>query len=113
MPRNNNQRPHFDLEMMHHFFSATKHLFTSHSLLVKDKHISTINITQMKTIHPFYCIGSSGIIITALLHIALALVLAVATSHAVFMALYPSFFAFMTIGIGFTIKEQRVAATKD
>lgn len=65
----------------------------------------------MKTFHPFYYIGSIGIIISALLHILLALVLSITTSHAAFFTLYPSFFAFMTIGVGLTIKKQRKALT--
>lgn len=65
----------------------------------------------MKTFHPFYYIGSIGIIISALLHILLALVLSITTSHAAFFTFYPSFFAFMTIGVGLTIKKQRKALT--
>lgn len=65
----------------------------------------------MKTFHPFYYIGSIGIIISALLHILLALVLSIATSHAAFLALYPAFLAFMAIGMGLTIKKQREALT--
>lgn len=66
----------------------------------------------MKTFHPFYFIGSIGIIITALLHIAFALVLSIVSNHSVYFAMYPTFIAIMVLGIGLTIKKQKEAHIK-
>ncbi|MDD2490404.1 MAG: hypothetical protein PHY26_04060 [Bacilli bacterium] len=65
----------------------------------------------MKKFHPFFTIGTFGIIITAILHIVLALGLSVVTNHTAFFVIYPSFIAFMIIGIALTMKNQKEAKT--
>ena len=61
----------------------------------------------MKRFHPFYVIGTFGIIITSLLHILLALGLSVVSNHSVFFTIYPMFLAFMALGVALTIKQQK------
>ena len=61
----------------------------------------------MRKFHPFFIIGSFGIIVTALVHMFLALGLSVVSSHSIFFALYPTFLAFLTIGVGLTYKKQK------
>lgn len=52
----------------------------------------------MKNFSPFFIIGSIGMIITAVLHIVLAMILSQPSVHSTFFALYPLFMAFMIIG---------------
>ena len=61
----------------------------------------------MKKFHPFFIIGTFGTIITAMMHIFLALGLSVASSHSMFLAIYPTFIAFLAIGLGLTIKTKK------
>lgn len=61
----------------------------------------------MKKFHPFYLIGSIGIIVVSLLHIFLALGLSVSSVHTLFFVLYPVFIAFLIIGLAFTLKNQK------
>lgn len=51
----------------------------------------------MKNLNPFFTIGTVGMIVISLLHIALALVLNLSV-HTVFFTLYPVFLAFLVIG---------------
>lgn len=51
----------------------------------------------MKNLNPFFTIGTVGMIVTAILHIAFALVLNLPI-HTVFITLYPVFAVFMAIG---------------
>ena len=51
----------------------------------------------MKNLNPFFTIGTVGMIVTAILHIAFALVLNLPV-HTVFITLYPVFVAFMAVG---------------
>lgn len=55
---------------------------------------------SMNKLPPFFVIGSVGLVITALLHIGLALVLGLPGVHGVFIALYPFFLAFLALGFG-------------
>lgn len=61
----------------------------------------------MKKIHPFYFIGTLGIIISAFLHIFLALGLSIASVHTSFFILYAMFSSFLIIGMGLTLQKQK------
>lgn len=61
----------------------------------------------MKKFHPFFIIGTVGMIVTSFLHMFLALGLSITSAHSVFLAIYPSFIAFMVIGIALTLKKQK------
>lgn len=63
----------------------------------------------MKKFHPFFIIGTVGMIITAVLHIFLALGLALTNVHNMFFVLYPSFLSFLILGVSVTIKNQKEA----
>lgn len=60
----------------------------------------------MKNLNPFFVIGSLGMILTAVLHMVFALILAMPFVHNTFWVLYPSFFAFLAIGFGQMLKAQ-------
>ena len=59
----------------------------------------------MKKFHPFFTIGTVGMIVTALLHIFLALGLSVTTANTSFFVIYPMFLAMLFIGFGLTLKQ--------
>ena len=63
----------------------------------------------MKNIHPFFVIGTVGMIVTSLLHMFLALGLSVSSAHSAFFVIYPTFAAFLAIGLGLTLKSQKEA----
>jgi hypothetical protein len=52
----------------------------------------------MKTLNPFFVIGTVGMVVTAVLHIFMTLLINTPALHRVFMLLYPVFAAFLTIG---------------
>ena len=54
----------------------------------------------MSKLPPFFVIGSVGLVLTALLHIFMALVLALQNVHTGFLGLYLFFIALMGIGSG-------------
>lgn len=60
----------------------------------------------MKNLNPFFVIGSVGMIMTAVLHMVFALILAMPAVHNTFWVLYPTFIAFMAIGFGQMMKAQ-------
>ncbi len=62
----------------------------------------------MRKFHPFFFIGTIGVIVIAILHMFFALGLSL-TNHSVFFALYPTFTSFLIIGVGLTMKQQKVA----
>lgn len=64
----------------------------------------------MKKFHPFFAIGTVGMIVTASLHIFLALVLSMTEIHSVFFSLYPVFLMFLILGVALTIKNQKAVA---
>ena len=66
----------------------------------------------MKAFHPFFTIGTVGMAVTALLHMFFALGLSVVSSHSTFFAIYPTFMAFLVIGMGLTLKKQKEAAAR-
>ncbi|SFS54903.1 hypothetical protein [Sphingobacterium wenxiniae] len=61
----------------------------------------------MKKFHPFFTIGTVGMIVTACLHMFLALSLSLISTHAVFFTLYPAFLTFMILGVVLTVKKQK------
>jgi len=52
----------------------------------------------MRSLPPFYAIGTVGMVVTAGLHMFMALVLVGPSVHSGFMPLYPVFLAFLVIG---------------
>lgn len=65
----------------------------------------------MKKFHPFFIIGTVGMIVTATLHIFLALGLSISSAHSAFYVIYPTFIAFLAIGFGLTLKKQKETKT--
>ena len=61
----------------------------------------------MKKFNPLFTIGTVGLIVISLLHIAIALVFDAPSVHVVFFAVYATFAAFMAIGTIQTIKNQK------
>lgn len=61
----------------------------------------------MKKFHPFFTIGTVGIIVTACLHMFLALGLSLISIHSVFFILYPVFLTFLILGVILTVKKQK------
>lgn len=61
----------------------------------------------MKKFHPFFTIGTVGMIVTACLHMFLALGLSLTSIHAVFFTLYPVFLTFLILGVVLTVKKQK------
>jgi len=61
----------------------------------------------MKKFHPFFTIGTVGMIVTSALHIFLALGLSLSSAHSTFFIIYPTFLAFLAIGFGLTLLNQR------
>ncbi|TXE07335.1 hypothetical protein ES711_11230 [Gelidibacter salicanalis] len=59
----------------------------------------------MKKFHPFYSIGTLGIVVIACLHMFLALGLALRSIHSTFYALYAVFLTFLILGVIFTVKN--------
>jgi len=62
----------------------------------------------MKKFHPFFFIGSIGMMVTSVLHIFIALVVEIPKVHTVFFVLYPMFLSFMMMGFGMTLRLQKV-----
>jgi len=61
----------------------------------------------MKNCHPFFVLGTAGMLVTAILHIFLALGLSVSSAHSTFYVIYPIFIAFLTIGFGLTLQKHK------
>lgn len=61
----------------------------------------------MKKFHPFFIIGTFGMIITAILHIILALGLSLTNVHNTFFIIYPTFLSFLILGVALTVKNQK------
>lgn len=64
----------------------------------------------MKIFHPFFIIGTIGMIVTAVIHMILALGLSLTSVHSTFFVIYPTFAAFLIIGFSLTLKKQKEAA---
>ena len=60
----------------------------------------------MKTLNPFFVIGTIGLIVTAILHIFTAILLDSPAINRVFMVIYPVFAALLTIG-GMQILQEK------
>ena len=65
----------------------------------------------MKKFHPFFSIGTVGMIIVASLHVFLALGLSLTSVHSSFFSLYPIFLTFLVLGLGLTIKKEKESLT--
>ncbi len=61
----------------------------------------------MSKFHPFFGIGTVGMIVIAFLHIFLALGLTLSLSHSIFFVLYSTFLAFLILGVALTVKKQK------
>ncbi|MGV8992498.1 MAG: hypothetical protein ACOH1O_00220 [Flavobacterium sp.] len=61
----------------------------------------------MKKFHPFYSIGTFGIIISAVLHMIMAWGLSLTQVNSAFFILYSSFATFLILGIALTVKDQK------
>ena len=66
----------------------------------------------MKKLNSFFIIGTTGFVVTAALHIFMALVINIPGVHPAFLALYPTFAAFLTIGTMQIINSQKPAMVK-
>lgn len=65
----------------------------------------------MRKFHPFFVIGTVGIIVVSLLHIFMALGLSLTSLHSPFYILYSNFAAFLAIGFALTLKKQKESKT--
>jgi hypothetical protein len=63
----------------------------------------------MKHIHPFFIIGTVGMIVTAMLHMGLSWGLSLTSAHTTFFIIYPTCIAFLAIGL--TLKKQKAPET--
>ncbi|WP_226388804.1 hypothetical protein [Penaeicola halotolerans] len=60
----------------------------------------------MKNFHPFFIIGTVGMIINAALHIFMTLGLSI-DSNTIFLGIYPTFLLFIVLGVALTLKKQK------
>lgn len=60
----------------------------------------------MKMFHPFFAIGTVGMIVIACLHMFLSLGLSLTSIHSTFFVLYTVFLAFLILGVALTVKKQ-------
>ncbi|AZI31768.1 hypothetical protein [Kaistella carnis] len=65
----------------------------------------------MKTFHPFFIIGTFGIILTAIMHIIFALLFEIISAHSIFFTLYPTFIAFLILGTAIIFKKEKESPT--
>lgn len=63
----------------------------------------------MKKFHPFFSIGTIGMVVAACLHIFLAWGLSLTSVHMSFMVLYTLFSGFLMMGVALTLKAQKEA----
>ncbi len=61
----------------------------------------------MKKFHPFFTIETIGMILTACIHMFLALSLSLTSIHSTFFTLYPVFLTFNILGVVLTVKKQK------
>lgn len=61
----------------------------------------------MKGAHPFFVIGTVGMIITSVMHMLFSLVISGSFSHQSFYVIYPVFCAFLISGTALMVKKQR------
>lgn len=62
---------------------------------------------KMTKFHPFFAVGSVGMILTATLHIFLSLGLLLTSVHTTFFIMYPTFLTFLILGLALTIQKQK------
>ncbi len=60
----------------------------------------------MKKFHPFYYIGTVGMIVSATWHMILTMVLSLSSVHQSFYVIYPTFLAFTIMGVALTIRDK-------
>ena len=60
----------------------------------------------MKNFHTFFTIGTVGMIVTACLHMYLALGLSLTSIHTTFFVFYPVFLTFLILGVALTRKDK-------
>ncbi|MCK0125147.1 hypothetical protein MWU76_12125 [Gelidibacter sp. F2691] len=60
----------------------------------------------MKKFHPFFYIGTVGMMVIACLHMVLALGLALTSVHSTFFVLYIVFLTFLILGVVLTHKNE-------
>lgn len=65
----------------------------------------------MKKFHPFYSIGTFGIIVSAILHMVLAWTMSLTQVNSIFFILYSSFTTFLILGVALTVKAQKTSKT--
>lgn len=63
----------------------------------------------MKELNPFYILGTTGIIVTAILQMILALAFNIEDTMISFFALYAAWLAFLVIGTRQLLKEAKTA----
>ena len=61
----------------------------------------------MKNFHPFFTIGTVGMIVIACLHMFLAVGLSLTSMHTTFFVLYPIFLTFLILGVVLTVKDKK------
>lgn len=64
----------------------------------------------MKKLHPFYTIGTVGMIVIACLHMFLSLCLSLTSVHTTSFAMYPVFLTFLILGVALTVRNKRTVA---
>jgi hypothetical protein len=67
----------------------------------------------MKKLNPLFVIGTVGMVVTAILHMFMAFVVAKPSVHTSFFVIYPVFAAFLTVGIIQIILEDRAIKLKE
>lgn len=66
----------------------------------------------MKKFHPFFTIGTVGMIVIAVLHIFMAFGLSLTLSHSTFFTMYLLFFTFIILGVILTVKNCTLSLNK-
>lgn len=66
----------------------------------------------MKKFHPFFSIGTIGMIVLAFLHIFLTVGLSLNGVHSSFFVMYPVFLSFLMIGFALTLKKKKTVLVK-
>lgn len=59
----------------------------------------------MKRLPAFFLIGSAGMVVNAVLHVAMTLGLGMSGSHSAFLGIYPVFIAFLAIGTAQLLRQ--------
>lgn len=57
--------------------------------------------------HPFFTVGTLGMILIACLHMFFSLGLSITSIHTSFFVLYPVFLTFLILGVILTVKSQK------